>query len=288
MSKDSEGSVPLWEAMLANHKPVVKLLSENGAKLTGGDIGFFACIAAEQNNLELLKEIVSQGGDVTRPKSNGSTSLHVAVCEGNIEIVKFLMDQGANINTGDENGWTPSAFAEQQGHEDIKELFDSYRGTNTELVRAVTAPEERHGVRFLGRFKSEPTILPVDQDTSFPPSDGLWGRPRPTRRRTNNFYNSLFGIMSAAQTGESNSVVTTVDNASKACASRVTVSCPEKGDPAGKLVLLPSSFQELLEIGAKKYGFLPAKILSKSGAAIEEIELIRDGDHLVFVSDNRD
>ncbi|KAI3447123.1 hypothetical protein Pfo_003788 [Paulownia fortunei] len=276
-SRDSEGSVPLWEAMLGLHKPVVKLLSDNGAKLTTGDVGLFSCSAAEQNNLELLKEI-----------NNGGTALHVAVCEGNIEIVKFLLDQGANIDIGDENGWTARDLAEQQGHEDIKELFDSYKGTKTES--AVTIPEECHGVRFLGRFKSEPTMLPVNPDCSFPAPDGLWGRSRP-RRRTNNFYNSLFGIMSAAQTGESSSLLS-VDNATSAAATRtyavrVTVSCPEKGDFAGKLVLLPHSFQELLEIGAKKYGFFPVKILSKDGAAIDDIELIRDGDHLIFRSENR-
>ncbi|KAG8367252.1 hypothetical protein BUALT_Bualt16G0053200 [Buddleja alternifolia] len=291
-SRDSEGSVPLWEAMFGMHKPVIKLLLENGAKLTAGDVGLFACMAAEQNNLELLKEIVSQGGDVTRPKYNGSTALHVAVCEGNIEIVKFLLARGADIDTPDENHWTARDLAEQQGHEDIKELFDSYKGT-TKIESAVTITEERHGVRFLGRFKSEPTISPLNQDGSFSGRDGLWGRSRP-RRRTNNFYNSLFGIMSAAQTGENGSVLS-VDNAptsgvtgvgNRIYAARVTVTCPEKGDFTGKLVLLPNSFQELLEIGVKKYGFLPTKILSKDGATIEDIELIRDGDHLVFVGDN--
>ncbi|KAL0345108.1 UNVERIFIED_CONTAM: Potassium channel AKT1 [Sesamum radiatum] len=287
-SRDSEGSVPLWEAMFGMHKAVVKLLVDNGAKLTSGDIGLFSCTAAEQNNLELLKEIVRFGGDVTKPKNNGCTALHVAVCEGNIKIVKFLLDQGANIELGDENGWTARDLAEQQGHEDIKELFDSYRVSKAES--AVTIPEERHGVRFLGRFKSEPNILPVNQDVSFSAPDGLWERSRP-RRRTNNFYNSLFGIMSAAQTGEGSSLLS-VDNATSAAAAsrtyaaRVTVSCPEKGDHAGKLVLLPRTFQELLEIGANKYGIFPAKVLSKEGADIDDIELIRDGDRLVFVGEN--
>ncbi|KAL0333783.1 UNVERIFIED_CONTAM: Potassium channel AKT1 [Sesamum angustifolium] len=287
-SRDSEGSIPLWEAMLGMHKAVVKLLSENGAKLTTGDIGLFSCTAAEQNNLELLKDIVRFGGDISKPKNNGCTALHVAVCEGNIEIVKFLLDQGANIELGDENGWTARDLAEQQGHEDIKELFDSYRVSKAES--SVRIPEERHGVRFLGRFKSEPNILPVNQDVSFSAPDGLWERSRP-RRRTNNFYNSLFGIMSAAQTGEGSSLLS-VDNATSAAAAsrtyaaRVTLSCPEKGDHAGKLVLLPHTFQELLEIGANKYGIFPAKVLSKDGADIDDIELIRDGDRLVFVGEN--
>ncbi|KAL2251101.1 potassium channel AKT1-like isoform X1 [Sesamum indicum] len=287
-SRDSEGSVPLWESMLGGHKSVIKLLSDNGAKLTSGDIGLFSCTATEQNSLDLLKEIVRRGGNVTQPKNNGCTALHIAVCEGNIEIVKFLLDQGANIDKADENGWTARDLAEQQGHDDIKELFESYKGANTD--RTVPIPEERHGVRFLGRFKSEPTILPVNQEGSFPASDGSWGRSRP-RRRTNNFYNSLFGIMSAAQTGENN-LLSSLDGAQTAVtgrsyAPRVTISCPEKGDSAGKLVLLPDSFEKLWEICAKKYGFFPAKVLSKDGAEIDDIVLIRDGDHLVFAIGDR-
>ncbi|KAK6120353.1 hypothetical protein DH2020_045910 [Rehmannia glutinosa] len=284
--RDSEGIVPLWEAMFGGHKPIIKILSDNGAKLTTGDVGLFSCTAAEQNNLDLLKEIVRHGGDVTRPKNNGCTALHVAVCEDNVEIVKFLLNQGANIDTIDETGWTARDLAEQQGHENIKELFESYKVPKIDST--FTIPEEHHGVRFLGRFKSEPTILPVNQDGSFSASGGSWGRSR-TRRRSNNFYNSLFGIMSAAQNGENN-FLTSVDKATSGVpvgtyAARVTISCPEKGDFGGKLVLLPDSFDKLLEIGAKKYNFFSAKILSKDGAEIDGIELIRDGDHLVFASD---
>lgn len=267
------------------HKPVVKLLSDNGAKLTAGDVGMYACTAAEQNNLDLLKEIVSHGGNVSQPRNNGSTALHVAVCEGNIQIVKFLLDQGADINKGDENGWTARHLAEQQGHDEIKELFDSYHNRRAKIESAVSMPEERLGVRFLGRYKSEPSILAtVNQDAPFLASDGLWGRPRP-RRRTSNFDNSLFGIMSAAQTG-GNSSGLTAENSTRTYAARVTVSCPEKGDEAGKLLLVPNTFEELVEIGLKKYGIFPVKILSKDGAAIDAIELIRDGDRLIFASVN--
>lgn len=167
--------------MLGMHKPVVKLLSDNGATLTAGDVGLFSCTAAEQNDLDLLKEIIRRGGDVTRPKSNGCTALHVAVCEGNINIVRFLLDQGADICIGDENGWTARDLAEQQGHDEIKELFDSYKGTKTEEPEPAAAPihEERHGVRFLGKFKSEPTKSPVNQDSAFPAPDASSGRSHP-------------------------------------------------------------------------------------------------------------
>lgn len=283
---DSEGNVPLWEAMLGRHEPVIRLLRDNGAKITSGDVGQFACTAAERNDLKLLQNIVKLGGDVTRPKINGSTALHVAVCEGNIEMVKFLLGQGADIDKVDEHGWTPKDLAEQQGHEDIKLLFDSRKETKAQSTNTTT-PEEKHGVRFLGRFKSEPTILPAPQESAF---DGSWGRSR-HRRRLDNFHNSLFGIMSAAQTGETDLLLSVNQDKGTALANtrvyptRVTISCSEKGDTAGMLILLPQSFQELRDICYRKYGFLPGRVLMKDGAEIEEIELIRDGDHLVFVSD---
>lgn len=265
----------MWEAMLAGHKPVIKLLSDNGAKLSTGDMGLFSCTAAEQNNLDLLKEIVRHGGDVTWPNHEGRRALHVAVCEGNIEMVKFLLDQGANIDVADENGLTSRDLAEQQGHDDIKELFASFKATKSSAAPNAPVSYETHvnGVRFLGRFKSDPVMLPMNHD------DGSWGRSQTTRRRrTNSYNNSLFGIMTvAAQTGDETQL-------SSVLPARVTVTCPEKGDVEGKLVVRPRSFQELIEIGMNRYGASFVRVLSKDGAEIDDIEVVRDGDRLAFAN----
>nr|XP_043635151.1 potassium channel AKT1-like isoform X2 [Erigeron canadensis] len=294
--KDSEGNVPLWEAMIGNHEMVVKVLADNGASLSSGDVGQFSCIASEQNNLNLLKKITRHGGDVTRSRNDGSTALHVAVCEGNIEIVKYLLDQGANIDQQDHQGWTPRDLADQQGHEDIKTLFLTVKFTDdqqlTSTTPLVSIPEEKDAhdflhVKFLGRFKSEPAIF---RPSSQYADDGSLSRHR--RRKGDNFHNSLFGIMLNAREGE-----TSIDLSPRPKSmtivgkreihGRVVVSCPTKGDIAGKLVLLPKTFQEVLEIGVKKYGFLPSKVVNKEGAEVDEIEVIRDGDHLVFVGDSK-
>lgn len=277
--------MPLWEAILGGHDAVTKLLADNGGSLNSGDVGHFACTAAEQNNLKLLKEIVRYGGDITRCRSNGTTALHVAVCEDNTEIVKYLLVQGAEIDKPDLHSWTPRDLADQQGHEEIKAIFQSSKESKDRHITATAIPEK---VRYLGRFTSEPTIRPVPQDGSFQGGEVSVGRTRP-RRRTNNFHNSLFGIMSAAHTGEKDMLfsVTTPRNAKNDVSNqaRVTVSCTGKGEVARKLVLLPGSFEELLDIGVKKFGFLPSKVVTKDGAEIDSVEVIRDGDHLVFVSD---
>lgn len=67
--------------------------------------------------------------------------------------------------------------------------------------------------------------------------------------------------------------------------ARVTISCPEKEGDARKLVLLPNSLQALLEKGAKLFDISLAKVMSKDGAEIDDIEVIRDGDHLILATD---
>ena len=135
---DSEGNVPLWEAILGGHQSIAKILAENGASLKFGDVGQYACTAAEQNNLSLLKDIVRYGGDVTLVRNqNGTTALHVAVSEDNVEIVKFLLHHGSDIDKQDKEGWSPRDLADQQGHEEIKAIFAS----SAEAKPAVAIPE---------------------------------------------------------------------------------------------------------------------------------------------------
>lgn len=286
----------MWEAILGGHESVTKLLAENGATLQNGDVGQYACTAVEQNSLNLLKEIMRHGGDITLPNNSvGTTALHVAVSEDNVEIVKFLVDHGANIDKHDKHGWTPRDLADQQGHVEIKSIFEGNGELKSQSFRTnsdIPMGDPKNKVRYLGRFTSEPT-MPSPLDVSYhgtATTDGPSIQNRP-RRRSNKFDNSLFGIMSAAHKGESDMLFSNNMNnnegnsvKSRPCPTRVIVSCPEKGEVAGKLVLLPGSFKELLEIGAKKFGIHPAKVLCKVGAEIDDIEVIRDGDNLVFVS----
>ncbi|TVU33243.1 hypothetical protein EJB05_25033, partial [Eragrostis curvula] len=52
----------------------------------------------------------------------------------------------------------------------------------------------------------------------------------------------------------------------------------------GKLINLPSSLEELFEIGSQKFpGFHPTKLVSRDYAEIDDIGVIRDGDHLFLL-----
>ncbi|KAF8693586.1 hypothetical protein HU200_038989 [Digitaria exilis] len=49
---------------------------------------------------------------------------------------------------------------------------------------------------------------------------------------------------------------------------------------AGKLVCLPGSMKELMKVGEAKFGKAVTKVLTVDGAEVEEIDVLRDGDHL--------
>lgn len=104
---------------------MTRILLDNGADITSGDVGLFAYTAAEKNKLDLLKLIVSYGGDIRQPKRDRNTALHVAISRGNIEVVRFLLDHGAEIDECDANSRSPRDLADQQSNEEIKNLFCS-------------------------------------------------------------------------------------------------------------------------------------------------------------------
>ncbi|KAL1214410.1 Potassium channel AKT6 [Cardamine amara subsp. amara] len=280
---DSEGNVPLWEAIIGRHSGIAKLLAENGAKLSLDTVSYFSCLAVERNSLDALKDIIKYGGDITLPDGNGTTALHRAVSEGNFEIVKFLLDRGADLDRPDSYGWTPRGLAEHQGHEDIKNLFHNHRPVEKKPESIPGTPEVPVG-KPLMKYSSEPTMHSGEIPHALEGGQLVVSR---SRKVNNNFRNSLFGIISAANTGDGGEPPRSpaIGVGGKFNPARITISSPENGETGGKVVLLPSSMEELLEIGAKKMGFVPTKVLTRQGAEIDDITLIRDGDFLILARD---
>ncbi|XP_010546590.1 PREDICTED: potassium channel AKT6 [Tarenaya hassleriana] len=281
--RDSEGSVPLWEAIIGRHGEIAQLLAENGARLSPDMAGHFSCLAVELNSIDALKGIIKYGGKTSLPDSNGTTALHKAVSEGNIEIVKFLLQQGSDIDKTDMYGWTPRGLAEHQGHEDIKSLFQNHKPKSV-----VGIPEAPVLGKPLMKYSSEPLVPPRNSsDTSMPITPERRGSDVSQRRKINNFRNSLFGIMSSANTAEDKGASARnppTPGVSAIYPARITISWSENGEiTRKKVVLLPNSMEELLEICQKKIGFVPTKVLLEGAdAEIDDIKLIRDGDHLLL------
>ncbi|CAL9227714.1 unnamed protein product [Arabidopsis halleri] len=273
--RDSEGNLPLWEAIIGRHEEIAKLLSENGATLSFDTVGYFSCLAVEQNNLDALKDILKYGGDISLSDVNGTTALHRAVSEGNMEIVQFLLEQGADMDKPDVYGWTARALAEHQGHEDIKVLFHNQRPAERKSISVSVTPE----IKPLMKHSSEPVMTHHHSREAMP-----LARAVSQRRKLSNFKNSLFGIMSAANSGEEGGASTRTaisEGVGVVYPARVTIS--GEASSSGKVVKLPDSLEELIEIGEKKLGFVATKILSREGAEIDDIRIIRDGDFLLLL-----
>ncbi|CAH2077212.1 unnamed protein product [Thlaspi arvense] len=270
--RDSEGNVPLWESITGRHEEISKLLSDNGATLSLDTVGHFSCLAVEQNSLDALKDIVKYGGDISLPDSNGTTALHRAVSEGNLEIVEFLLEQGVDMDMPDVYGWTARGLAEHQGHVDIKALFHSQRPVEKKPKSVPSTPE----VKPLMKHSSEPVMTHHRSRESMPFVKAVSQRPK-----INNFKNSLFGIMSAANTGDEGAPCARSEGVGLVYPARVTIS--GEASSSGKVVKLPNSLEELFEIGEKKLGFVATKILTREGAHIDDIRLIRDGDFLLLL-----
>jgi len=208
-------------------------------------------------------------------------------------------------------GWTARALAEHQGHEDIKALFYNQRPVERKTILVSGTPE----IKPLMKHSSEPVMTHHHSREAMPPL----ARAVSQRRKLSNFKNSLFGIMSAAKTGKTPLALSILDlgcdsfslffihmvkvmNSSFSNDSgdeggastrtgisegvggvypaRVTISGEAS---SGKVVKLPDSLEELIEIGEKKLGFVATKILSREGAEIDDIRIIRDGDFLLLL-----
>ncbi|KAL0734012.1 hypothetical protein Bca4012_010222 [Brassica carinata] len=277
--RDSEGNVPLWEAIIGGHSDIAKLLAENGAKLSLDSVSYYSCLAVEKHSLEALKDIVKYGGDITLPDGNGTTALHRAVSEGHMEIVKFLLDKGADLDMPDSYGWTPRGLAEHQGHEDIKTLLHNHRPVEKKPQRIQGTTDFPVTGKPLMKHSSEPT-LPHSGEIPLVQEGGQLMVSQ--RRKLSNFRNSLFGFISAANTGDDGGETTRNPVAPVGGGafypSRVTIRSPENGDVGGKVVILPNSMEELLKVGEAKMGFLPTKVLTREGAEIDDITLIRDAE----------
>jgi ankyrin repeat protein len=95
-------------------------------------------IAAENDNVATIKELIIKGADINVQDSSGSSALFISSLKGNKEIVNLLLDANADVNTALTFGTTPLAIASQQGHTEIvKRLLEANADVNASLTNGV-------------------------------------------------------------------------------------------------------------------------------------------------------
>ena len=69
--------------------------------------------AANEGNIEAVKQHLADGADVHAKDKHGWTPLHYAACDGHKEIAELLIAKGADVNAEDVlSGRTPLDYAD--------------------------------------------------------------------------------------------------------------------------------------------------------------------------------
>eukprot|EP00252_Welwitschia_mirabilis_P003023 TRINITY_DN13071_c0_g1_i1.p1 TRINITY_DN13071_c0_g1~~TRINITY_DN13071_c0_g1_i1.p1 ORF type:complete len:795 (+),score=94.59 TRINITY_DN13071_c0_g1_i1:117-2501(+) len=287
-SRDDDGNVPLWEAIQGRHEKIAKLLWESGARVSSGDVGSFMCSAAREKIMDVLSDLLRYGADVNAIDYEGRTALHQAVSDGLTEVVKYLLDNGADFNIEDNDKWTPLNLADQQGHDEILSLFQEkmkISDSNGCIPPEKFQNSNHHGIT-ADTFASARTSILHKRNSRC-------NSPCKLQKRTcSNLENSVFSMLMHPNGNRGTSYVNKLQEDFKTCSSlpkRVTIyryksNNSDGGRGSGKVILLPDSVEELLKIGGQKFGFFPSKVLNEEFNEIEDIEVIREGDHLYLLA----
>jgi len=68
--------------------------------------------AAQDGNIEAVKQAIADGADVNAKNTSGMTPLHWAANRGHEEVAELLISKGADVNAKDIGGYTPLDYTE--------------------------------------------------------------------------------------------------------------------------------------------------------------------------------
>ena len=116
---ESQQSAPAPEVKPA--EPVAESAQPEPPTAKAPDISIHK--AANEGNIEAVKQHAAAGRDLNAKDSVRWTPLHWAAIKGHKEIAELLIDNGAEVNAKDGDSWTPLVVAAWQGHKEVAELL---------------------------------------------------------------------------------------------------------------------------------------------------------------------
>ncbi|GJN10151.1 hypothetical protein PR202_ga28218 [Eleusine coracana subsp. coracana] len=291
-ARDRKGRIPLWEALHGRHDEAVQLLVDAGADLFSGDVALYTRVAVEEDDAALLEDVACHGGNVTAACwADGVTALHRVAVDGNVQMARVLLEHGADADREDGSGRTPRSIADQLCHREMQALFtrseEPVHQDQVQDPKQKGSPLDHHHRRVpapVTPFTSAPAVarFPYHDIIESTPSSSMNSSPR----RMTTFRNSLFGVLSSSQVNRNEGGGGGVSRHERERTRvRVVISCPEKGSSAKKLVFMPETVKQLVELGGSTFRFVVTKAVTMDGAEIDDAKLVRDGDHIQLVTD---
>jgi len=92
--------------------------------------------AAEEGNIEVVKQHMAAGTDVNAKIEGGGTPLHIATHLGHKEIAELLIAKGADVNAKIEDGKTPLDLAIHIKRTETADLLRKHGGKTGEELKA--------------------------------------------------------------------------------------------------------------------------------------------------------
>ncbi|KAJ8465464.1 hypothetical protein OPV22_028016 [Ensete ventricosum] len=190
---------------------------------------------------------------------------HTVAQDGYNITAKILLKQEATIEKLKDNRWTQKGMVEK--HENTGKFeFSSSTGS----TRRHTG---EHEIEFVEMKAS-------DYENDFENHGSRDWKPRFRYPNTNETM-----IATCSQSGSHKFE----NNIMRLTSKRVTIHMhSQKGNPArqltAKMINLPGTMEELLRIGSEKFvGYHPTKVINQENAEIDDITVVRDGDHLYLL-----
>ncbi|KAL7591689.1 potassium channel KAT3 [Lactuca sativa] len=192
---------------------------------------------------------------VNLPAEEGQTALHVAVKKGHLEMVRLLLEGGANVNKPDLRGCTPKTLAQQQGNKSIYNLLISHENKRSEHKIEFVEPETINTTTYLHTINRDPSCSTSSSEPTASSSTSTSQKIKKSMRRVT--IHAKFKMKKTS------------------------------GNQLPKLIILPDSLEELLIFAGQKFGGCNfVKVVNSENAEVDDLSVIRDGDHLFLLSND--
>jgi ankyrin repeat protein len=103
-------------------------------------------VARGKTASETIEYLLSEGANIDKPASNGSTALHLAAYWGYQDIVKILVERGAALDAKNKRGLTPLDQAASFGYADVSKYLSDKSGVPIPKVKSSKQPKKADAV----------------------------------------------------------------------------------------------------------------------------------------------